>query len=41
MITRYILCEVFQVNLKIEPIGITKTSDSGFADVLIYPDFLR
>jgi hypothetical protein len=27
------------VNLKIEPIGIIKTSDSGLADVLIYSDF--
>jgi hypothetical protein len=27
------------VNLKIEPIGIIKASDSGLADVLIYSDF--
>jgi hypothetical protein len=27
------------VNLKIEPIGIIKSSDSGLADVLIYSDF--
>ena len=27
------------MNLKIQPIGIIKTSDSGFANVLIYSDF--
>jgi hypothetical protein len=27
------------LNLKIEPIGIIKASDSGLADVLIYSDF--
>jgi hypothetical protein len=27
------------VNLKIQPIGIIKTSDSGLTDVLIYSDF--
>ncbi|MCX9084204.1 MAG: hypothetical protein OIN87_05310 [Candidatus Methanoperedens sp.] len=27
------------MNLKIEPIGIIKSSDSGLADILIYSDF--
>jgi hypothetical protein len=27
------------VNLKIKPIGVIKTSNSGLADLLIYSDF--